>query len=279
MLKPNLYNLANKKLYMKRTILITGTSSGIGKSTALYFQKKGWNVVATMRNPEDRKTELHKTDMDLMHLDVLDKKSIKKAFDHVSKNYNTLDAVVNNAGYGIFGPFEYTKSEDAEKNFHTNVLGLMDVTRSALKQMKKQNSGTIINVSSIAGKICSPFFSIYYSTKHAIEGFSESLYYELKPFNIKVKIIEPGFIDTGFLDSLKEVKAKDYKKYAKKTKEYMENQNRSDPVEVAKTIFKAATDDNWKLRYPTGKSSRSLLFLKRIIPHPLFKKVTEMITT
>jgi len=182
-----------------KTVLITGTSSGIGKETALYFSNKDWNVIATMRNPEKRKNIFQNTNnIDTIHLDVLDYSSIKKAIDYAEKKYGSIDVLVNNAGYASFGPFEISSQDHVEKQFKTNVLGLMDVTREILPLMRKRKQGVIINVTSIAGRMTFPLYSLYNSTKWAVEGFSESLQFELRKFNIKVKNIEPGIIKTDF---------------------------------------------------------------------------------
>jgi short-subunit dehydrogenase len=272
---------------MKKTILITGSSSGIGKETALYFSKKDWHVMATMRNPDKRKTGLEQVKgIDIYHLDVTDIQSIQQVIKEGVEKYEKIDVCVNNAGYPVFGPFEASTHLIVEKQFNTNVLGLMDVIREILPVFRKQGDGIIINVSSIAGKMTFPFYSIYNSTKWAVEGFSEAMQYELKPLNIKVKLIEPGIIKTDFYDRSKEVMTKkgltSYAPLIKKLIAYeeknMARNQYSHPVVIAKEIYKASTDDSWKLRYPIGKYSGSILWLRKILPDSLFFGLLRRIT-
>ncbi|MCX7920585.1 MAG: SDR family oxidoreductase [Clostridia bacterium] len=262
---------------MKKTVLITGASTGIGKETALYFHENGWNVIATMRNPERRKTELHnKKDIDLIHLDVLDSTSIQNAINFAINKYGKIDVLVNNAGYALVGPFEVSSREQIEKQFQTNVFGLMDVMREVIPVFKKQKEGVIVNLASIGGRTAFPLYSSYNSTKWALEGFSESVHYELKPFNIKVKVIEPGLIKTDFYDRSADNVAKeamgDYNSFAERA---LKNMNESaaqgsHPRVVAKTVFKAANDRSWKLRYSTGKNAAMILTMRKLLPDRVF---------
>ena len=272
---------------MSKTVLITGTSSGIGKQTALYFSEKDWNVIATMRNPEKGKTEFEeKKNIEVVHLDVLDISSIQKAIDQSVTTYGKIDVLVNNAGYAIVGPFEASTQEAIRKQFHTNVEGLMDVTREIIPFFRTQKSGTIINVSSMAGRMTYPFYAVYNSTKWAVEGFSEDLQFELRPFNIKVKIIEPGFIDTDFYGRSKDVMKKNelvaYDTPVERMARFEENLMKrgwcSLPDVVAKTIYKAATDGTWKLRYHSGRFSGTFLGLRKIVPERVFLRGLRYIT-
>ncbi len=265
-----------------KTVIITGTSSGIGKETALYFAEKGWNVVATMRNPDSRKTELHgKENIHLLHLDVLDRASIVKAISDAKNEHGKIDALVNNAGYAMRGPFEASTHEQVKKQFDTNVNGLMDVTREIIPVFRAQNDGTIINVASVAGRITFPFYSLYNSTKWAVEGFSEALQYELRPFNIKVKIIEPGIIKTDFYNRSMDVTKKEgltaYDTYLESTIAATKKieDNGSEPIVVARTIFRAANDDSWRLRYKCGKMASTMLALRKILPDGMYMSIIK----
>lgn len=270
-----------------KTVFITGTSSGIGMQSALYFFEKGWNVVATMRNPEKRTTPLHEKGLpDLVHLDVQDEVSIQAAVDYAIKKYQTVDVLVNNAGYAAYGPFEATTPAQIKKEYDTNVLGLMAVTRAFLPVFRKQKAGTIINIASVGGRASFPLYSIYNSTKFAVEGFSESLMYELDPLNIRVRLIEPGVIKTDFYDrSMDRVEPggfggayDDFIRRAKKSMSDAFIQRGSEPMDVAREIFKAATDKGSRLRYPVGMDARTMQFARWLLPDDLLFRMIRNVT-
>ena len=174
---------------MSKTILITGASTGIGKVTAKYFQEKGWNVIATMRTPENE-TELNKLDnVEVVKLDVLDLESIDNAVKHGIEKFGKIDVLLNNAGYGAFGPVELTPREKIVRQFGVNVIGLIDVTKAVLPHFRKNRDGIIINVSSVAGKITFPLGTFYHGTKFAVEGISEGMVYEMGEIGVKMKIL------------------------------------------------------------------------------------------
>ena len=173
---------------MKKTALITGTSTGIGRATALYFQQRGWNVVATMRTPA-KETELGQLPgVALIALDVTKPDSIRQGLQAAIAKFGKLDAVVNNAGYALNGPFEAYTQEQIRRQFETNVFGLMEVCRQVLPHFRQNKAGVLVNVASMGGRLTFPLYSSYHSTKWAVEGFSESLHYELRPLGIAVKI-------------------------------------------------------------------------------------------
>ena len=243
---------------MTKTVLITGASSGFGKETAKLFHKKGWNVIATMRSPE-KEQELTKLENTLVtQLDVQDTKTIEDAVEAGIKKFGTIDALVNNAGYGLMGVFESATSEQIQKQFEVNVFGMMMVTQAVLPHLRKKEKGTIVNVSSFGGIVGLPFTSLYASSKFAVEGFSEALSHELFKLNISVKIIEPGGVHTNFRTGLDIIKNEIeeynslmgafFERYAKPT----ENLPKASPEDVAATIFQAATDESDKLRYVVG---------------------------
>lgn len=266
---------------MKKTVFITGASSGIGLETAKYFLMNNWNVIASMRNPEKRVTELHSLkELTILHLDVLDERSIKSALDTAINLFGKIDVMVNNAGYALMGPFETSTNEEVNQQINTNVLGLLNVTRRIIPHFRNNNSGTIINVASIAGKVAFPFASMYHLTKWAVEGFSESLHYELEKFNIKVKIIEPGPIKTDFYYRSLNHTTYENTAYGTETKKILNIWNKfgergCSPIKVAKIIFKAATSNGKKLRYPVN--SMGVLYLRRILPDSFFNWIVKLI--
>jgi NAD(P)-dependent dehydrogenase (short-subunit alcohol dehydrogenase family) len=261
---------------MKKTVVITGSSSGIGKAAAIYFSKQGWNVAATMRSPE-RETELNKLpNIKLYALDVTNTASIEQALKNVQKDFSRIDVVVNNAGFGADGVFEPMTDEFIEKQFNTNVFGLMRVTREAVKIMRTQKGGTIVQIASVGGRVAFPLYSIYHGTKWAVEGFTESLQYEVAPFNIKLKLIEPGAIKTEFYGRSRAFTKPDYTNeydaFVKKCEAVnMEAGGKGASSEsVAKIIFKASNDRSTKMRYPIAYPANVLLPLKRWVPERLF---------
>jgi len=180
------------------SIVITGSSSGIGKATAKYFAEQDWQVAATMRQPQNEQELKHIAGISIYALDVTDEDSVAQAAEQILNDFGTVDVVLNNAGYAAAGPFEAAAPEQIERQFDTNVLGLMRVTQAFLPHFRANKTGLFLNVSSIGGLITYPFVSLYHSTKWAVEGFSESLSYELGELGAQVKIIEPGGVDTDF---------------------------------------------------------------------------------
>jgi NAD(P)-dependent dehydrogenase (short-subunit alcohol dehydrogenase family) len=250
---------------MNKTILITGASSGLGKDTAKLFQSKGWNVVATMRIPENE-TELVTSDHVLLtKLDVLDLDSIKNAVDEGIQKFGKIDVLVNNAGYGAYGTLESFSREKIIRQFNTNVIGLLDVTKALLPHFRQNKSGIIINISSVGGKITFPLGSLYHGTKFAVEGISESLSYEVEQFGGKVKIIEPGGIATNFggrsLDFSNDETLNEYQPIVGKVLSTFPIifQNASPASAIAKVIYEAATDNSNKLRYIAGHDAKVVI--------------------
>jgi NADP-dependent 3-hydroxy acid dehydrogenase YdfG len=266
---------------MNKTVLITGSSSGIGKTTAHYFLERGWNVIATMRSPE-KEIELNKHPNCLVtRLDVNDEKSIEMAIDQGLKRFQKIDVLVNNAGFGLMGVLEGMCMEQIKKQFDTNVFGLLLVSQKILPHFRLQKNGTIINISSVAGRVAFPLFSLYHGTKWAVEGISESLQYELAAFNIKVKCVEPVAIKTFFFYlkfyNNKNTTPDAYLKFA----HYMLNKTNQAgslgklPIAVAKVIYRAANDQSFKLRYPVGLDIKFFLFMRKIMPTSLFRKLVQ----
>jgi len=255
---------------MANTILITGASAGIGKATAKLFHQKGWNVVATMRKP-DEEQELNQLDNVLVtRLDVTDEASIKAAVDESVAKFGSIDVLVNNAGYGAVGPVEAFAMEKVRRQFDTNVIGLIATTQQVLPHMRAAKSGTIINISSVGGKVTFPLMSLYHGTKFAVEGLTESLKYELDAIGIKTKIVEPGAIKTDFynrsMDIANDESMEEYLPTVQAMTQAMQGQNThgSAPEVVAEVIWSAATDGTPTLRYPVGADAEQFIANRKL---------------
>lgn len=262
---------------MNKTILITGASSGIGNATAKLFAAKGWNVAATMRNIDKGKDFLNLSNVEVIHLDVMDENSIKSALEKTTAVFGRIDVLFNNAGYGLVGAFEAMTTQQIKKQFDTNVFGVMNVTRAILPHFRQQNSGVIINTTSMGGIITFPLYSVYHGTKWALEGFMESLQYELRQFNIRIKNIEPGAIKTEFENGIEFVSMKDYDNYSLKAHQNMLDTYKSAPTGeiVAKKVWQVANNNSKRLRYPVGGMSPLLLFLRRLLPLSWFTGIVR----
>jgi NAD(P)-dependent dehydrogenase (short-subunit alcohol dehydrogenase family) len=259
-----------------KTVLITGSNSGIGKAATTLFSQAGWNVAATMRSVASGGDLAKLPGVRVYHLDVTDQTSITDAFRDVVRDFGGVDVVVNNAGYGLSGVFEAISDESLQRQFDTNVLGLMRVTRQAIAHMRERGGGTIVQISSMGGRITFPLYAPYHATKWAVEGFSESLHYELKEVNIRIKLIEPGLIKTEFAGRSMEMvlpqKGSAYDAFVQKFSKAAEKALRDavDPDVVAKVIFTAATDESLRLRYPVGTPSPMLLRMRKLLSDNAF---------
>jgi NAD(P)-dependent dehydrogenase (short-subunit alcohol dehydrogenase family) len=264
---------------MNKVILITGASSGIGMETAKLFQTKNWRVAATMRAPEKAEDLQRIAAVECLRLDVTDTDSIKAAIAATIEKFGRIDAVVNNAGYGLVGAFEAATEEQIEKQFQTNVFGVMNVCREILPYFREQERGVIANVASVGGRMTFPLYSLYHATKWAVEGFSESLQYELEQFNIRVKIIEPGPIKTDFYERSMDLTRKEgltaYDYFTERAVPNMQKAGAEAPDGrvVAETIYEAVTDGSKKLRYSVN--TKGILAARRFLPDSLFFKVIK----
>ncbi|MDP9960756.1 SDR family oxidoreductase [Chryseobacterium lathyri] len=249
----------------RKTILITGASSGIGKETAKLFQSKGWNVIATMRKPENESELKQLENVLVTKLDVLDLDSIQNAFMEGIQKFGGIDVLLNNAGYGAYGPLEVFSRDQVLRQFNTNVIGLLDVTKTVLPHFRQNKKGIIINISSVGGKMTFPMGSLYHGTKFAVEGISESLSYEVAQFGGQVKIVEPGMIATDFsgrsLVFSNDESIPEYQNLVNALMGAMPTmaENSSPASLVAEVIFKAATDGTDQLRYTAGEDAKMLM--------------------
>jgi NAD(P)-dependent dehydrogenase (short-subunit alcohol dehydrogenase family) len=255
--------------------VVTGSSTGIGYETSLILARSGFLTYATMRNlnkGENMKSVMAKENLPIQikQLDVTDDESVTNTIQTISSEAGKIDVLVNNAGYGLNGAFEDLDMDEIKAQYETNVFGLIRTTQAVLPIMRRQKSGTIVNISSGAGRFGFPSGSAYVSTKFAVEGLSESMSYELESFGIRVVIVEPGVIRTNFNEGLVVAKkSKDpnspYSQIMQKTIAGFEEmmKNASSPELVAEVVLNAIRDKNPSLRYLAGSDVETWLGGKR----------------
>ncbi|MGA4986622.1 SDR family oxidoreductase [Streptomyces cellulosae] len=250
---------------MTKTILITGSSSGIGRASAKHFHAQGWNVIATMRSPE-KETELTALENVLVtRLDVQDSASITAAVDAGLERFGRIDVLLNNAGYGAYGLLEAIPMEKARRQFDVNVMGLLETTKAVLPHLRANGGGTVVHISSIGGKVTFPLGTLYHGSKFAVEGLSEALHYELAAVGVRVKLVEPGIVDTDFAGrSFDFTNDESLAEYQKLVGAVLEGQAQlgaagDKPEVVAETVYRAVTDGTDQLRYPAGPFAAELI--------------------
>jgi len=262
-----------------KTIFITGASTGLGRATAILFATNGWKVIATMRNP-DKETELAAVaNITLMRLDVTNAKQVA---DVAAKALamGDVDVVFNNAGYGLIGPLEGTTDEQVTRQLNTNLLGVIRVTKEFIPAFRARKSGMFITTTSIGGHVTYPFGSMYHATKWALEGWSESLSFELGSYGIGVKTVSPGGIDTDFIGRSMDVgKHEAYDAAVQKLFQVYSDPayavNRSTAEQIAAIVYEAATDGKDQLRYVAGADA-NIMYERRIAEGPeTFRKNTR----
>jgi NAD(P)-dependent dehydrogenase (short-subunit alcohol dehydrogenase family) len=275
----------------QKVSILTGGSSGIGLETALTLARNGYFTYATMRNPEKDapiKNALKKENLPIkvIQLDVIDDESLKNAIDQVTSEAGRIDVLVNNAGYGLVGALEELSMEEIKAQYETNLFGLVRVIQAVLPTMRKQRSGRILNLSSGAGLFGYPGGSAYVSSKFAVEGLSESMAYELEPFGIRVILIEPGFVQTNFANSMVVAKkAQDptspysqmMQRIAASSSELAKSGSSADLV--ANVILDAATNPNPRLRYLVGKDVEAWAASKKSMDESEFFNMIKKIST
>lgn len=268
-----------------KTILVTGSSSGLGRAVVEHFSAKGWNVAATMR---DTSKGIMLTSLDnvaVIPLDILSKESVRLAVHQAQTRFNTIDVLFNCAGYGSLHVFEGTSDEDFRHNFETNFFGHLSVLRHVLPIMRSQRSGFVVNVTSLAGLFGLPLQTSYCSSKFAMTGFSEALKFELEKQNIDVTVFEVGGMRTEFVENMQnhlEPGIEDYRPYTEKmgpvidaaTKKFLKTA--ATPDEVAKSLYKLVNMKKKPFRYHPTKDGKIMRLMMRFLPSSTFHKLSTM---
>jgi NAD(P)-dependent dehydrogenase (short-subunit alcohol dehydrogenase family) len=255
----------------EKIAIVTGSSTGIGYETSLYLARNGFKTYATMRNLNKAKmiTEVkdkEKLPIHVLGLDVDDDESVKETIKHIVDEEKKIDVIVNNAGYDLAGSLEEMSINEFKAQFETNFFGVVRVIKTVLPIMREQRYGTIVNVSSVGGKVGIPLNSAYIASKFALEGLSDSIRLELQEFGIRVILIEPGVVRSKFFENVKMAKNvlpdSPYSKLSQKVFTgfiSLMGETSSTPKEVAQTILGAIIDDNQEIRYVVGKDANSIL--------------------
>lgn len=265
-------------------VMVSGVSSGIGRAVTSALAAKGFDVFGTSRNPQRIEPI---PGVELVQLDVTDDGSVAGAVSAVVQRAGRIDVLVNNAGFGVFGAVEESSITQAQQLFDTNFFGLVRLTRAVLPYLRAQGSGRIINIGSVLGFLPAPYGALYAASKHAVEGYSESLDHETREFGVRVTVVEPGYTNTSFEANAADADSP-IDSYAT-IREHVQQvlaaavHAGDDPAVVAEVVLKAATSRTPKLRYPAGPLARRLSLLKKFAPATLLdrgiRKANKLTTT
>lgn len=262
-------------------VIITGASSGIGKTTALQLLKEGYKVYGLARRINFMQEIIHQGG-NAISVDITDTSQIQTAIQQIYSKEGRVDILINNAGFAVFGSVEDVHLEDARKQFEVNLFGLATITKEVLPIMRLQNKGKIINISSIAGKIHTPLGAWYHASKFALEGWSDSLRLELRAFNIDVVIVEPGIIQTEFdqvmeTPLLERSKNGAYASLAKKvvdsSRGFYSEKRSSPPTVISEVLTHIVKSKRPKTRYVAGKWATAMLLLRKILTDKQFDRL------
>jgi NAD(P)-dependent dehydrogenase (short-subunit alcohol dehydrogenase family) len=258
-----------------KTIFITGASTGLGKATALLFASKGWKVIATMRKPE-QETALNKIpNISLLPLDVTNPAQIKETTQKALAS-GDIDIVFNNAGYGLMGPLEGTTDEQLTRQLDTNVLGVIRVTQAFIPYFRERKKGLFITTTSMGGLVTFPLCPVYHATKWALEGWSESLSFELREFGIGVKTVSPGGIKTDFLGRSADMGSHPaYDHLVQRLFSRIDPAHFSTAEQIAEVVYEAGTDGRDQLRYLAGEDAKALYAQRLQLGAEAFIKQTK----
>jgi NAD(P)-dependent dehydrogenase (short-subunit alcohol dehydrogenase family) len=257
----------------EKVVLVTGVSSGIGRAIAGLIPRHGFRVFGTARNAGPKRPL---EEVELIQVDVRDEDSVRSCVQTVLDRAGRIDALVNNAGYTFVGSLEETRIEEAKQLFDTNFFGVLRMTQGVLPFLREQRSGRIINIGSVVGFVPAPYQGIYSASKHALEGYSESLDHEVRPFGVRVSVVEPGFTRTNIAKN-SQVAAHPLEAYADGRVRVLtviaENIARgATPLGVAEVVLKALTSQSPRARYPVGREAKFLSGLRKFAPSSLFDK-------
>ncbi len=265
---------------MRKVIIVTGASSGIGKATAMQLIKEGHSVYGAARRVE-KMNEIVSAGGKAVAMDLTNRDQVHATIKKILEAEGGIDVLVNNAGYAVYGPVEEVSYEQAKQQFEVNLFGLAEATKAVLPTMRKQGSGTIINVSSIGGKVYGPLAAWYHATKFGLEGWSHALRLEVSQFSIDVVIVEPGVIKTEFTGAMDHKLAQDssspYKVLEDIVVNMVKNTNKpgqySEPSVIAETISKAINSKKPKTVYAAGKMAKPTLLLRKLLSDRGFDKM------
>ena len=263
-----------------QTVLITGASAGIGKATAKRLLEEGYTIYATARRVE-RMRDIEDMGGNALEMDITREEDVVACVERINEEQRGVDILINNAGFGLYGPMEDIPLDDARYQFEVNLFGLARLTQLVLPYMREQGAGKIVNISSIGGKVYAPLGSWYMATKHALEGWSDCLRFELKSFCIDVIIIEPGLIRTEFgsvaFEPMRERSANSpYSDIVNRLTEGMESYDGGSPPSViADTVLKALRAKRPKTRYAAGQYAKPVLLLRKLVSDRMFDRVVD----
>ena len=262
----------------RKVVLVTGVSSGTGREAAQLLGERGFRVIGSARNP-------HRVEpisgVELVQLDVTDDASAMEAVESVARETGRLDALINNAGYALVGALEETSLREAHEQFETNFFGVLRMVNAVLPIMRRQAGGRIVNVSSVVGVIPEPYMGVYVASKHALEGYTETLGHEVRQFGIRVSLIEPGFTKTSLGTNGRRTDAvlDEYGGQREKALAFIERQirNGAKPRPVAEAIYNALTANSPRLRYRVGRQVNLVIALKWLLPEAVFYQVVRRV--
>lgn len=256
----------------RRVVLVTGASGGLGRATVDHFHARGWSVAATARDPRNLHLESGGGNLLGFRLDLADQDSIRNAVAQIEARFGHIDVLVNNAGSGLAGPIEAIDTATLNRHFATNVTGTIAVTQAVLPGMRQRRAGTIVNVTSIAGRIGLPFMAPYVAAKFAVEGFAESIRYELASFGIKVRLVEPSGIRTAFGHEWISDAPYDREVAVLRRNAAAGMARAALPEKVAAVVYRAAVSTGSALRF-APRDARVLMLMKSLLPDPLMQSL------